>query len=35
MITKTSASGPAMTKAMTMPASSKNGQRMAVRMTIM
>ena len=35
MIRKTSASGPAMMKAMTMPASSKNGQRMAVRMIIM
>ena len=35
MITKTRASGPAMMKAMTMPASSRKGQRMAVRMTIM
>ena len=35
MITKTRASGPAMMNAMTMPAISSSGQRMAVRMIIM
>ena len=35
MITNTIASGPPMTKAMTMPQIMMSGQRMAVRMIIM